>query len=196
MNTEKTKHTVQTTGHAWDGDLQEFNNPLPRWWLWGFYLTVLFAIIYWILYPAWPLGKTYTKGWFNNITFETKDGKTETMHWNTRALLIKDMEDAQAKQQKYVDQLKTASFAEIAKDENKSAFAYSMAKVLFADNCAACHQQGGGGVIGLYPNLADDAWLWGIRISSTQLPTAVTDSCRRSRKPSTKSSSMTWPTTS
>ena len=141
--------------------MQEFNNPLPRWWLWGFYLTVLFAIIYWILYPAWPLGKTYTKGWFNNITFETKDGKTETMHWNTRALLIKDMEDAQAKQQKYVDQLKTASFAEIAKDENKSAFAYSMAKVLFADNCAACHQQGGGGVIGLYPNLADDAWLWG-----------------------------------
>ncbi len=161
MSTDKTKQSVQTTGHAWDGDLQEFNNPLPRWWLWGFYATVVFAIIYWILYPAWPIGDTYTKGWFNNITFTTEKGKTETMHWNSRALFLKDMQQARAKQEKYIDQIKGASFQEIASDEEKSAFAYSMAKVLFADNCAACHQQGGAGKIGLFPNLADDSWLWG-----------------------------------
>ena len=54
MAKETQKQAVQTTGHAWDGDLQEFNNPLPRWWLWGFYATIVFALVYWLLYPAWP----------------------------------------------------------------------------------------------------------------------------------------------
>ena len=48
--------TVQTTGHAWDGDLQEYNNPLPVWWVYTFYLTVIFAIVYWVIYPSWPFG--------------------------------------------------------------------------------------------------------------------------------------------
>ncbi len=161
MSTDKTKQAVQTTGHAWDGDLQEFNNPLPRWWLWGFYATVVFALIYWVIYPAWPIGKSYTKGVFNTITYKAADGKDVTTHWNTRALFIKDMQDAEAKQQQYLDALKTSSYQEIAHDENKSAFAYSMAKVLFADNCAVCHQAGGAGKVGLFPNLADDSWLWG-----------------------------------
>jgi cytochrome c oxidase cbb3-type subunit 3 len=161
MSKEKTQQTVQTTGHAWDGDLQEFNNPLPSWWLWAFYATVIFAVIYWVLYPTWPVGKSYTKGIGNDITYTTPDGKQVTTHWNTRALLEKDLDQARAEQAKYIEQLKTSSFDEIAKDEEKSAFAYSMAKVLFADNCAACHQSGGNGVIGLFPNLLDDAWLWG-----------------------------------
>jgi cytochrome c oxidase cbb3-type subunit 3 len=161
MSKEKTQQTVQTTGHAWDGDLQEFNNPLPSWWLWAFYATVIFSIVYWILYPTWPVGKSYTKGIGNDITYTTPDGKQVTTHWNTRALLEKDLANARAEQAKYIDQLKSASYSDIARDEEKSAFAYSMAKVLFADNCAACHQSGGNGVIGLFPNLLDDAWLWG-----------------------------------
>jgi len=161
MTKEKTQQTVQTTGHAWDGDLQEFNNPLPSWWLWAFYATVIFAVVYWVLYPTWPVGNSYTKGVGNDITYTTTDGKQVTTHWNTRALLQKDLAQARAEQAKYIEQLKTASYTEIAKDEEKSAFAYSMAKVLFADNCAACHQAGGNGVIGPYPNLLDDAWLWG-----------------------------------
>lgn len=161
MSKEKTQQSVQTTGHAWDGDLQEFNNPLPTWWLWAFYATVIFAIVYWVLYPTLPIGKSYTKGVGNDITYTTSDGRQVTTHWNTRALLQKDLAEARAEQAKYIEQLKTASYSEIAQDEEKSAFAYSMAKVLFADNCAACHQAGGNGVIGPYPNLLDDTWLWG-----------------------------------
>ena len=168
MSSDKSKTTVQTTGHAWDGDLQEFNNPLPSWWLWTFYATVVFAIVYWILYPAWPIGNSYTKGVMNEITYTTADGKTKTTHWNTRALLEKDMQEARAAQQKYLDQIKASTFEQIRSDEKKSAFAYSMAKVLFADNCAACHQAGGNGVVGHYPNLLDDAWLWGGSFSKIQ----------------------------
>ncbi|MDH5600602.1 MAG: cytochrome-c oxidase, cbb3-type subunit III [Gammaproteobacteria bacterium] len=161
MSSEKSKPTVQTTGHAWDGDLQEFNNPLPTWWLWTFYATVVFAIIYWVLYPAWPVGGSYTKGMMNDITYTTADGKTKTTHWNTRALLLKEMQIAREEQAEYLKDINALSFEQIRSKPEKSAFANSMAKVLFADNCAACHQSGGDGVMGRYPNLLDDAWLWG-----------------------------------
>ena len=168
MSSEKNKPTVQTTGHAWDGDIQEFNNPLPTWWLWTFYATVIFTIVYWILYPAWPVGDTYTKGVMNDITYKTSDGKETTTHWNTRALHLKEMQEARESQEKYVKDINASTFDQIASDEEKSAFAYSSAKVLFADNCAACHQAGGDGVIGFYPNLLDDAWLWGGSYSKVQ----------------------------
>lgn len=169
MSSKKSKSkTVQTTGHAWDGDLQEFNNPLPNWWLWTFYATVVFAIIYWVLYPAWPVGDSFTKGVMNNITYTTSDGKTKTTHWNTRSLFLKEMQDARANQKKYLKDLNASTFEQIASNEEKSAFANSMAKVLFADNCAACHQSGGDGVIGFYPNLLDDAWLWGGSFTNIQ----------------------------
>ncbi len=160
---EQTKSkAVQTTGHAWDGDLQEFNNPLPSWWLWAFYASVVFAVVYWILYPAWPVGRGYTQG-INTITYES-GGKEVTTHWNTRAELIEEMQrGAQAlKQKAYLDKVAVAAYTEIENDPDMVAFTNSMAKVIFADNCAACH--GGGGVpakLGLYPNLADDSWLWG-----------------------------------
>src|ERR1700739_2326076 len=52
-----------TTGHEWDG-IRELNTPLPRWWLWLFYLTIAFSFVYWIVYPAWPLASSYTAGLF------------------------------------------------------------------------------------------------------------------------------------
>lgn len=161
MKKDSHKQSVQTTGHAWDGDLQEFNNPLPRWWLWGFYGTVVFAVIYWVLFPAWPFGTGFTTGVLNDITYTTADGREVTRHWNTRSLLDKEMAQARSDQQQFLDELKSASYADIRTDQRKSAFAYSMAKVLYADNCAACHQAGGAGKMGMYPSLADDAWLWG-----------------------------------
>lgn len=168
MSSEKNKPTVQTTGHAWDGDIQEFNNPLPAWWLWTFYATAIFAIVYWVLYPAWPVGDSYTKGVMNEITYTTSDGKTNTTHWNTRALFLKEMQDAREAQAEFLKDINASTFEQIASNEEKSAFAYSMAKVVFADNCAACHQAGGNGVIGFYPNLLDDAWLWGGSFSKIQ----------------------------
>jgi cytochrome c oxidase cbb3-type subunit III len=157
------KKAVQTTGHAWDGDLQEFNNPLPSWWLWSFYATVVFAVIYWILYPAWPIGHTYTKG-MATVTYKDAAGNQVTTDWNTRAEFIKDMQsgDEALKQQAYLKQVAAASYAEIANDPEMTAFTQSLAKVLFADNCAACHGVGGTPAqIGQYPNLRDDSWLWG-----------------------------------
>lgn len=155
------KNAVQTTGHAWDGDIQEFNNPIPNWWLWSFYATVVFAIVYWIFFPAWPIGDSYTKGVMNDITYVNKDGKEVTSHWTTRALYMKEMQKGRELQAKHLTALKETSYEDILADTEKTAFSYSMAKVLFADNCAACHQAGGAGVIGAYPNLADDSWLWG-----------------------------------
>jgi cytochrome c oxidase cbb3-type subunit 3 len=161
MSTEKSKQTVQTTGHAWDGDLQEFNNPLPSWWLWGFYATVVFAVIYWILYPAWPVGASYTKGVGNQIEYTNKEGTTVKTHWNTRALYEQELQAAREQQATYLAKLKDASFEQIAQDPTKRKLVTSFAKVLFADNCAACHQTGGAGLVGKYPNLTDDSWLWG-----------------------------------
>ena len=153
---------VQTTGHAWDGDLQEFNNPLPRWWLWAFYATVVFAAIYWIWYPAWPVADSFTKG-IASITYQS-EGKEVTTHWNTRAELIDEMQTGREtlKQQAYLQKVAAASYDQIGSDPDMMAFTQSMAKVLFADNCAACHGAGGTpAMIGQYPNLRDDDWLWG-----------------------------------
>lgn len=162
-------NAVQTTGHAWDGDLQEFNNPLPNWWLWTFYATIVFALVYWVLYPAWPVGKTYTKG-INTITFE-QNGEQVTMGWNTRARLIKDMQSGEEalKQKAYLDKVAAASYEQIQNDPEMMGFVNSMAKGLFGDNCAACHGVGGTpAMIGQYPNLGDDAWLWGGDIHSIE----------------------------
>jgi len=172
MSDAKVKSTgaVQTTGHAWDGDIQEFNNPLPNWWLWAFYATVVFALIYWVLYPAWPVGGTFTKGVMNDITFVDSDGKEVTTHWNTRALLLKDLQDGKEARlsQEYMKKIAGASYSEILGDPEMMAFARSVAKGLFGDNCAACHGAGGQGVVGLFPNLADDSWLWGGSVQDIQ----------------------------
>lgn len=157
------KSAVQTTGHAWDGDIQEYNNPVPRWWIWAFYGTVIFSVIYWIIFPAFPIGKSYTKGLFNNITFENSQGETVTTHWNTRSRLINDMQTGKSamRQKVYLEEIATTPINEIINSPEQMAFVRSMSKVLFADNCAACHGAGAAGVVGLFPNLIDDAWLWG-----------------------------------
>ncbi len=165
MSEEKTKAqgAVQTTGHAWDGDLQEFNNPLPSWWLWSFYATVLFSIIYWILFPAWPVATSFTKGVMNSITFVDGEGNEKTTHWNTRSLLMKDLQEGKGAKlsQEYMDTVAETDYSEILADAEMMAFSRSMAKGIFGDNCAPCHGAGGAGVMGLFPNLADDDWLWG-----------------------------------
>lgn len=154
---------AETTGHVWDETLQEFNNPLPRWWLWTFYGTIIFAIVYWIMYPAWPIGKTFTKGIGNSITYKTSAGEEKTTHWNMRALLAHDMQTGEEamKQQEYLAKVGAASYEQIAQDPDMSAFVRSYGVGMFGDNCAACHQSGGQGVVGQFPNLVDDDWLWG-----------------------------------
>ncbi|MBV5325356.1 MAG: cytochrome C oxidase Cbb3, partial [Rhodospirillaceae bacterium] len=81
------------TGHAWDGDLQEYNNPLPAWWVYTFYATVVFALVYWTIYPSWPFGKGWIGG-VSKITYVNSEGETKTHSWNTRALLMEDLNQA------------------------------------------------------------------------------------------------------
>lgn len=158
----KGQQSVQTTGHVWDDNLQEYNNPLPGWWLWAFYATFVFAIIYWVIYPSFPVGDSYTKG-LASVTFETDDGETKTMHWNTRAVLERELDTSRpaVRQQEWLERVGQASYEEILADPEKVGFARAIGQALFGDNCAGCHGRGGGGVPGLFPNLVDDAWLWG-----------------------------------
>ena len=161
MSKEKLQsQAVQTTGHAWDGDLQEYNNPLPRWWVWAFYVSIAFAIAYWIYFPAWPLAHSYTKG-VGTITYTDDKGVQKTTHWNTRADLMLDLAANAKIQQPYFAKVAALPFDQIAKDPELNTFIASAGKQLFADNCASCHQTGGAGKVGFFPNLADDDWLYG-----------------------------------
>ncbi len=152
--------TVQTTGHAWDGDLQEYNNPLPVWWVYTFYATVVFAIAYWIIYPSWPFGKGWLGG-ASSITYVNSAGETKTHSWNTRALLMEKLNEASAEQKPYFDKVSAMSYEQIARDPEMNGFIVSAGKALFSDNCAPCHQAGGQGKVGFFPNLTDDDWLYG-----------------------------------
>ncbi len=152
--------SVQTTGHVWDDDLQEYNNPLPSWWLIGFYASVAMSIIYWLIYPAWPVGKHFTTG-FSTVSYVNDKGVEKTWHWNTRSQLMKDMNEAEKMQKPYFDKVAATPFEQIAKDPELTSFVNSAGKAIFADNCAPCHQIGGEGKIGFFPNLTDDDWMYG-----------------------------------
>lgn len=151
---------VQTTGHVWDDDLQELNNPLPVWWTYTFYVTIVFALVYWVVYPSWPVGKSFLPG-INTITYTNAEGQEESWHWNTRSKLLMETQEAAAKQKPYFDKLAAMPYEQIAKDPELNSFVVSAGKVVFSENCAACHQAGGQGKIGLFPNLTDDDWLYG-----------------------------------
>ena len=168
MSQEKTQsQTVQTTGHAWDGDLQEYNNPIPAWWQYAFYFSVAVAVVYWLMYPAWPVGGGFTTG-FDSITYVNDKGEKKTTHWNTRALFMKETNAAVAAQKPYLDKVASTPFEQITKDPELNSFVVSAGKQLFSDNCAACHQQGGGGKEGFAPNLTDDDWLYGGHFANIQ----------------------------
>jgi len=140
-----------TTGHEWDG-IQELNTPLPRWWLWMFYLSIVWSVGYWIVYPAWPLVTDATKG---------------ILGYNSRAVVVEDLAALQAQRGPMMQQLASASTAEIAASPQLIDFARAQGRVAFADNCAPCHGAGGGGAKG-YPNLNDDDWLWGGKLADIE----------------------------
>lgn len=151
---------VQTTGHAWDGDLQEYNNPLPTWWLWAFFATVAVSVAYWILFPAWPVARGFTPGAYK-ISYVNDKGDTVTSHWNTRAQLMKDMNDARAQQKPFMLRVAATPYEQLAADPEMAGFVNSAGKALFSENCAACHQAGGQGKVGFFPALTDDDWIYG-----------------------------------
>ncbi|MGI6245130.1 MAG: cytochrome-c oxidase, cbb3-type subunit III [Pseudochelatococcus sp.] len=135
---------VTTTGHEWDG-IQELNNPLPRWWLWVFYATIVWSVGFWIAYPAWPLISSFTPG---------------LLGWSSRGQVAEHLGDLREQRGAMMARLDDATTAQIEADPELLTFARALGRPAFGDNCAPCHGAGGGGAKG-YPNLNDDAWLWG-----------------------------------
>jgi cytochrome c oxidase cbb3-type subunit 3 len=138
------KTGTATTGHEWDG-LRELNTPLPRWWLWIFYATIVWSVLYWIAYPAWPLATSFTQGMLN---------------WHSRNAVVTDLEKLRAQRGPMVARLEAAALPEIMSDPALLDFARAVGRQAFANNCAPCHGAGGGGGKG-YPNLLAGRWLWG-----------------------------------
>lgn len=137
---------IETTGHSWDG-IKELNNPLPRWWLIVWYVTIIWAVIYMIFMPAIPalpgLGSN-TPGVRNH---------------SDRDLVAEAVADLKSARVEQSATLLEASLEEIETDRELQQFALAMGESLFGDNCATCHGAGGRGALG-YPILADDVWLW------------------------------------
>lgn len=133
-----------TTGHEWNG-IEELETPIPRVVLFFLAATTLFAIGYWILMPAWPLGVTYTKG---------------LLGVDQRAVVKKQIEDAAAARAAWTGRIAQASLEEIAADEALMQHVRETGRTLFIDNCAVCHGTGGTGGPG-FPDLTAGVWLWG-----------------------------------
>ncbi len=135
---------TQTTGHEWDG-IRELNTPLPRWWLWTFYLTILWSIAYWIVYPAWPLISSHTRGMFG---------------YSSRADVAADLAALETRRGAAAAGLADASLEQIKATPALLQVALARGRAAFGDNCVPCHGPGGTGGIG-FPSLTDDKWIWG-----------------------------------
>ena len=140
---------VETTGHEWDG-IKELNDPLPRWWVWTFYATIVWAIGYMIAYPAIPLITGATGG---------------LLGYSSRAEVRAELDAAQAARGEYVAAVAAMDVEDILADENLRQFAAAAGAAAFKVNCIQCHGSGAAGSPG-YPNLNDDEWLWGGDIES------------------------------
>jgi cytochrome c oxidase cbb3-type subunit III len=135
---------LETTGHEWDG-IRELNKPLPKWWLWVFYATIVWAIGYWLLMPAWPLVATYTKG---------------LLGYSQRQSLADELDRGKAAKAVFREKIAASDLKTISEDPELLRFALAGGEAAFGDNCAPCHGRGAQGGFG-FPNLRDDDWLWG-----------------------------------
>ena len=135
---------TQTTGHAWDG-IKELNTPLPSWWLYVLYATIVWSIGYWIVYPSWPTLSSYAAGVFG---------------YSSRAALGDQMQETAAVRKVWTDQLQGQPVDRIAQNPDLLNYSLAGGRAVFAVNCQPCHGAGGQGTPG-YPVLADDDWIWG-----------------------------------
>ncbi|MEM7060208.1 MAG: cytochrome-c oxidase, cbb3-type subunit III [Pseudomonadota bacterium] len=142
--TDEVTGTV-TTQHEWDG-IQELDTPLPRWWLWTFYITIVWGVAYTIAYPAWPLINSATEG---------------VLGYSSRAEVADSMAQANADRADISAQIAETPFVEIATNQELDDFARAGGAAVFRTYCSQCHGAGAAGVVGGYPNLLDDDWLWG-----------------------------------
>jgi cytochrome c oxidase cbb3-type subunit 3 len=174
MSTEpkKTEGQVETTGHVWDENLEEYNNPLPRWWLWVFYLTIIWGIGYTIAYPAWPLIHGATPG---------------LLGFSTRAQVAEEIKEVEVANAPIESKLASVPLTEISADPELNQFAENAGKAVFNTWCMQCHGVEGQGAVG-YPTLSDDDWLWGGDIEA--IYATVTHGIRNETDPEARFSQM------
>lgn len=133
-----------TTGHDWDG-VKELDTPLPKWWLYVFYATIIWSVGYYVLYPAWPSLSAHTTGLLN---------------YSARTEIARDLREQAEQRAPFMNRIRAATLEQIRSDSQLLGFAIAGGRSAFADNCAPCHGAGGAGARG-FPSLADDDWLWG-----------------------------------
>lgn len=138
------KTGTRTVGHEWDG-IEELDTPMPRWWLWTFYATIVFALGYCIAYPAWPLVDRATQG---------------VLGWTSRGQLKDELATEERRRAPIMSALASTPIERLPDDPRLMAAAVEGGRSAFKVYCAACHGSGAAGVPG-YPNLNDDDWLWG-----------------------------------
>jgi len=134
-----------TTGHEWDG-IKELNTPLPKWWVYVFWATVIWSIAYWVAMPAWPTISDYSRG---------------MLGYSSRGEVDKELAAQKQARSQWLNKMQSMTVDDIAKDKTLLNYAMAGGKVAFGENCSACHAAGGTGVAGAYPRLADDEWIWG-----------------------------------
>lgn len=170
---KKEPRQVETTGHQWDG-IEEYNNPMPRWWVWTFYATIIWGIGYSVAYPAWPLIKEATPG---------------LLGASTRADVAAEIAAVDAANAEIKSKLIAADLNAIGADPELAAFAERAGAAVFRTNCAQCHGSGAAGFEGKgYPNLLDDDWLWGGTMEDIHL--TITHGIRNTTDPDARYSQM------
>ena len=162
-----------TTGHSWDG-IEEWNNPLPRWWVWTFYITIIWGVLYTIAYPAWPMINNATAG---------------LLGYSTRADVARDIAEVVERNSGLNDKLDAIELAALPEDTALHDYAIKWGTSVFANNCSQCHGAGAAGVQASgYPNLLDDAWLWGGTME--EIAYTVTHGIRNEQSPEARWSEM------
>jgi cytochrome c oxidase cbb3-type subunit 3 len=135
---------VETTGHEWDG-IKELNKPLPKWWLYVLYATIVWSFGYWVAYPAWPMISGYTEG---------------LLGFSQRERVAEQIALAREAQSALNTKIRESSFEDIKANPELLQYAMAGGRAAFGDNCSGCHGRGAQGYTG-FPNLNDDEWIWG-----------------------------------
>ena len=158
-------------GHEWDG-IRELDTPLPRWWLWTFYATILFAIGYTIAYPAWPMIDSATRG---------------MLGWSSRGALASELAARDAQLAPVHQAIAATTIEKLAGRPELMRVAVEGGRAAFKVHCVQCHGAGAAGSNG-YPNLNDDDWLWGGDLATIEK--TITDGIRNPDHADTRQSIM------
>ena len=135
---------TQTVGHEWDG-IEELDTPMPRWWLYTLYATIVWAVVYTILYPAWPLINSATAG---------------VLEWSSRGQLAEEIAEEGVRRAPIQAALSRIPIERLPENSALMRQAVEGGRSAFRVHCVQCHGSGAAGTRG-YPNLNDDDWLWG-----------------------------------